>query len=158
MCQTFQRCTIFHFGYSKIFVPFISSGSNLHQFLTAYSLLSKGIRLFTPNFTLILFTFPAKPKQYFSTNQIARMTSFDQSEYDQKFSIFLHYLHTILGDFCSILRHNSNPLSFQCSQPLYIPLHFSFSSFQRRFIKKAGRKLSIQNSLFQGYPYFKEWK
>ena len=42
--------------------------------------------------------------------------------------------------FCSILCHNSNPLSFQCSQPLYIPLHFSFSSFQRRFMKRAGRK------------------
>ena len=55
MRQTFQRCTIFHFGYSKTFVPFISSGSNLHLFLTAYSLPSKEIRLFTPNFTLIFF-------------------------------------------------------------------------------------------------------
>ena len=60
------------------------------------------------------------------------MTNFDQLKYDEKFSIFLHQLYTILGDFCSILRHNSNQLSFQCSQPLYyIPLHFSFSSFQR---------------------------
>ena len=33
-------------------------------------------------------TFPTKPKQYFSTNQIARMTNFDQSENDKKFSIF----------------------------------------------------------------------
>ena len=40
--------------------------------------------------------------------------------------------YSILGDFCSILRGNSYPLSFQCSQPLYIPLHFSFSLFQRR--------------------------
>ena len=44
----------------------------------------------TPNFTLIFFfVFLTKPKQYFSTNQIARMTNFDQSEYDEKFSIFL---------------------------------------------------------------------
>ena len=35
-----------------------------------------------------LFTFPMK--QYFSTNQIARMTNSDQSEYDEKFSIFMH--------------------------------------------------------------------
>ena len=35
-------------------------------------------------------TFPTKPKQYFSTNQIARMTNFDQSENDKKFSILLH--------------------------------------------------------------------
>ena len=51
-----------------------------------------------------------------SSNQIARMTNFDQSENDKKFSIFsilLHYLNTILNDFCSILRHNSKPLSFQ---------------------------------------------
>ena len=143
MCQTFQRCPIFHFGYNKIFIPFISSGSNLHQFFTAYSLPSKGIHLFTPNFTLIFFlTFPTKPKQYFSTNQIARMTNFDQSENDKKFCIF-SIPNTFLGDFCSILRHNSNPLSFQCSQPLYISLHFSFSSFQRRFMKRAGRKRSI---------------
>ena len=85
-------------------------------------------------------------KQYFSTNQIARMTNFDQSENDKKFSIFsilFLQLCTILGGFCSILRHNSNPLSFQCSQPLYISLHFSFSSFQHRFMKRAGRKRLI---------------
>ena len=28
-------------------------------------------------------TFPTKPKQYFSSNQIARMTNFDQSENDK---------------------------------------------------------------------------
>ena len=39
------------------------------------------------------FTFPTKPKQYFSTNQIARMTNFDQSENDKKFSIFSILLH-----------------------------------------------------------------
>ena len=77
------------------------------------------------------FTFTTKPKQYFSTNQIARMTNFDQSENDKKFFILLHEFNTISGDFCSILRHNGNSLSFQCSQPLYIPLDFSFSSFQR---------------------------
>ena len=38
-------------------------------------------------------TFPTKPKQYFSTNQIARMTNFDQSENDRKFSIFSILLH-----------------------------------------------------------------
>ena len=42
--------------------------------LTAYSLPSKRIRLFTPNFTLIFLL-----KQYFSTNQIAKMTNFNQS-------------------------------------------------------------------------------
>ena len=49
-------------------------------------------------------TFPTKPKQYFSTNQIARMTNFDQSENDKKFSIFsilLHYLNTILVIFAA---------------------------------------------------------
>ena len=35
-------------------------------------------------------TFPRKPKQYFSTNQIARMTNSDQLENDKKFSILLH--------------------------------------------------------------------
>ena len=92
MRQTFQQCPIFHFGYSKIFIPFISSGSNLHQFLTAYSLPSKGIRLFIPNFILIFFlTFPTKPKQYFSTNQIARMTNFDQQKTTRNFLYFLYF-------------------------------------------------------------------
>ena len=50
-----KRCTIFHFRYSKIFVLFIKSGSKLHQFLSAYSLPSKRIRLFTPNFALKFF-------------------------------------------------------------------------------------------------------
>ena len=46
------------------------------------------------NFILIyFFTFPTKPKQYFSTNQIARMTNFDQSENDKKFSTFSILLH-----------------------------------------------------------------
>ena len=43
------------------------------------------------------------------------MTNLNQSEYDYKFSFFskfLHWLYTILGNFCYILRHNSNPLSF----------------------------------------------
>ena len=61
-----------------------------------YSLFSvvKRNSFITPNFTLIFFlTFPTKPKQYFSTNQIARMTNFDQSENDKKFSIFSILLH-----------------------------------------------------------------
>ena len=37
-----------------------------------------------------LCSFPTKTKQYFSTHQIAEMTNFDQFEYDEKFSIFLH--------------------------------------------------------------------
>ena len=144
MCQTFQQCPIFHFGYSKIFIPFINSGSNLHRFLTAYSLPSKGIRLFTPNFTLIFFlTFPTKPKQYFSTNQIARMTNFDQSENDKKFSILLHSLNTILGDFSAFYVIIATHCYFNVVNAIYISLHFSFFSFQRRFMKKAGRKRSI---------------
>ena len=43
-------------------------------------------------------------------------------------------------------------LSLQCSQPLYIPLHFSFSSFQRRFIKRAGRKRFFQKQPFSRLP------
>ena len=63
----------------------------------------------------------------------------------QKFSIFsrfFHQLYYILGDIWTILRHNSNPLSFHCRQSLYIPLHLSFSSFQRRIMENAGRKLN----------------
>ena len=76
--------------FSSFQTHFIKFPEKPDQFLTAYSLPSKRIRLFTPNFTLIFFfVFLTKPKQYFSTNQIARMTNFDQSEYDEKFSIFL---------------------------------------------------------------------
>ena len=125
MCQTLQRCTIFHFGHSKIFVPFIRSGNNLHQFLTAYSLLPKRIRLFTPNFALNFFAHISDQNETIFLHQsncrndkfwpiIARSEIF-------KFCTFLHELYTISGDFCSILCHTSNPLSFQCSQPLYIP-------------------------------------
>ena len=133
------------------FIPFWKHSNSIYQFWKQptsipYSLFSAVKRnsfihsKFHINF---FFTFPTKPKHYFSTNQIARMTNFDQSENDKKFSILLHQLNTILGNFCSILRNNSNPLSFQCSQPLYISLHFSFFSFQRRLMKKAVRKRSI---------------
>ena len=75
-----------------------------------------------------LCVFPTTAKQYFSTNQNVKMTNFVQSKYDKRFSIFLHKLHSILDDFCSILRHNSNSLSFQCSQPLLVFLHYSLDS------------------------------
>ena len=146
MCQTFQRCPIFHFGYSKIFFPFISSGSNLHQCLTAYSLSSKWIRLFTPNFTLTFyFNFPLSDETetiFFHQSNCQNDQFWPIRERQKIFYIFYTFalLYTILGDFWSILRHKSNPLSFQCSQPLYISLHFRFSSFQRRFIKRAGQK------------------
>ena len=48
---------------------------------------------------IFFFTFPTKPKPYFSTNQIARMTNFDQSENDKKFSIFSILLHLTLFNF-----------------------------------------------------------
>ena len=72
---------------------------------------------------------------------MVKMTNFVQSKYDEKFpifSIFLHKPYTILDDFCSILRHNSNPMSFQCSQPLLV-----FLSLQPRLIKGAGRKAGV---------------
>ena len=36
------------------------------------------------------FPFLTKTKQYFSTNHITKLTNLDQSEYDKKFSLFLH--------------------------------------------------------------------
>ena len=147
MCQTFQRCTIFHFGYSKIFIPFYQFWKQPTSIpYSLFSAVKRNSFIHSKFHINFFFTFPTKPKQYFSTNQIARMTNFDQSENDKKFPIFsilLHLLYTILGDFCSTLRHNSNPLSFQCCQPLYISLYFSFSIFQRRFMEIAGRKCSI---------------
>ena len=131
MRQTLQRCTTFHFGYSKVFVPFISSGSNLHQFYTAYSLPSKRIGLFIPNFTLI-----SGAHFRLKRNNIFPPIKSSERPYliNQITTKIFYYLYYSLGDFCSILRHNSNPLSFQCSQHVYKPLHFSFSSFQRKFI------------------------
>ena len=58
------------------------------------------------------------------------------------FSIFLPQLTCILGDFCCIIHHNNKQFSFQYNQPLYkpIPPHFSFSSFQRKFVKRPEQK------------------
>ena len=71
----------------------------------------------------------------------------------RNFLNFLYFCINVIIYFRRFLQHlNSNPLSFQCSQPLYIPLHFSFSSLQHRFMKRAGQKRSIQNSLFSRLP------
>ena len=39
---------------------------------------------------IFLCTFPTKTKHYFSANQIVKMINFDQSKYDEIFSMFLH--------------------------------------------------------------------
>ena len=64
-----------------------------------YSMLSavKKNSLISSKFHIgLLCTFRTKTKQYFSTNQIVKMTNFDQSKYDEKFSIF-QKLHSRFG-------------------------------------------------------------
>ena len=54
-----------------------------------------------------------------------------------------------------MLRHNSNPLSFQCSQPPYKPHHFIFSSFQRKFIKRTDGNIQFKAAFFKATHFSK---
>ena len=159
MCPILYRCTIFHFGKSKIFVPFISSGSNLLQFLAAYSLPSKRIRLFTPNFTLISCAhFRLKRSTLFPPIKLSKWPILTNQNTTSNFLYFCINLMLFKVFFSESYVTIATHSLFWCSQPLYIPLHFSFSSFQRRFMKRTGQKRSTQKSYFQGYPFLKEWK
>ena len=91
MCRTFQRCVIFQFGYSKIFVPFISSGSNLRQILTTYSLPSKGIRLFTPNFTLLFSLFRRNRNNIFPPIKLPEWPILTNQRTTRNFLYFLYF-------------------------------------------------------------------
>ena len=142
MCQTLQRCTIFHFGYSKIFVPFISSGSNLHQFLTAHSLPSKTIRLFTPNFKLTLFFFCAhfwlKWYKIFSPIKLPNWPILSDHSTTRNFLLFLHWLHTILEIFAAsyvkIATHcHFNVVNFY----IYRPFAVNSRTLKNRVCKKV---------------------
>ena len=161
MCQTLQQCTIFHFGYSKIFVPLISSGSNLHQFFTAFSLRSKTIHLFTPNLTLISGAhFQLKQNNIFPPIQFVRMIHFDQSKYDKNFLYFcinfiLYFRSFFAAPYVIIATHcHFDVVNLYIYHHVLVFLH----SRAQRFMKKADKNVQSKTAFFKATHFLKEWK
>ena len=96
------------------------------------------------------FTFPTKPKQYFSTNQIARVTNFDQSENRKKFFMFLYFCINLIqfwvifaAFYVTIVTHcHFNAVNLYIYHCILVFLHSSVDS-QRKLDENVQSKTAF---------------